>query len=53
MNHPSSCTINAIGAYFANGTLPEHGTVCEPDMPMFEYATELLLQASNSTGTSK
>ena len=38
MNHPSECTIKAIGEYFANGTLPEVGTVCDTDMTGFEYA---------------
>ncbi|PLB49313.1 alpha/beta-hydrolase [Aspergillus steynii IBT 23096] len=40
MNHPSECTIKAIGAYFANGTLPEHGTVCEPIQPAYELWEE-------------
>ena len=25
------CTAQAIRAYFVNGTLPEPGTVCQPD----------------------
>lgn len=36
MNHPSECTIKAIGDYFVNGTLPEQGTVCEPSQPAYE-----------------
>ncbi|THC94863.1 hypothetical protein EYZ11_005664 [Aspergillus tanneri] len=36
MNHPSECTIKAIGEYFANGTLPEQGMVCQPDMTGYE-----------------
>lgn len=28
---PSICTAKAVRAYFVNGTLPEEGTVCEPD----------------------
>lgn len=44
MNHPSECTIKAIGEYFANGTLPEHGAVCEPIQP----ATELWKEAQET-----
>jgi pimeloyl-ACP methyl ester carboxylesterase len=40
MNHPSACTIRAIHDYFNDGTLPEVGTVCEPDQPAFELALE-------------
>lgn len=50
MNHPSSCTIKAIGEYFANGTLPEHGTECEPDMKAFEYL-EQITAAAEGNGT--
>ncbi|KAF2009112.1 hypothetical protein BU24DRAFT_359054 [Aaosphaeria arxii CBS 175.79] len=32
---PSSCTSKYIADYFVNGTLPEPGTVCEPDAPLF------------------
>ena len=28
---PSGCTAKAVKAYFEEGTLPEEGTVCEPD----------------------
>ncbi|KAF7318130.1 Dimer-Tnp-hAT domain-containing protein [Mycena chlorophos] len=33
---PSSCTIRHIRSYFANGTLPEPGTVCPMDVPIFQ-----------------
>lgn len=36
MNHRSECTIKAIREYFANGTLPEHGTKCKPDQTAFD-----------------
>ncbi|KAF9885201.1 hypothetical protein FE257_000652 [Aspergillus nanangensis] len=49
MSHPSSCTIKAIGDYFANGTLPEIGTVCEPDQTAWEYSESLFAAASNSS----
>ncbi|KAF1969104.1 alpha/beta-hydrolase [Bimuria novae-zelandiae CBS 107.79] len=32
---PGQCAINAVRAYFNNGTLPEEGTVCEPDFDIF------------------
>ncbi|ORY71044.1 polyketide synthase 3 [Pseudomassariella vexata] len=31
----SACTMKAIADYFVNGTLPEPGTVCEVDAPLF------------------
>ncbi|KAL1836388.1 hypothetical protein VTJ49DRAFT_5226 [Mycothermus thermophilus] len=31
---PSVCTARAVMEYFNNGTLPEPGTVCEPDNPL-------------------
>ena len=34
--HPSLCTGHAIRAYFANGTLPEEGTECEPDVEAWD-----------------
>ncbi|KAL0575350.1 hypothetical protein V5O48_006629 [Marasmius crinis-equi] len=40
----SSCTVQAVAAYFANGTLPEEGTVCSLDKGLFAPASE------NSTG---
>ncbi|CAI6092075.1 unnamed protein product [Clonostachys chloroleuca] len=33
---PSSCTTRYLRAYFQNGTLPEPGTVCEPEYHFFE-----------------
>jgi TAP-like protein len=41
MSHPSSCTAKAVSAYFANGTMPESGTECDPDLPVFEYIESL------------
>ncbi|CAM1505166.1 Fc.00g108030.m01.CDS01 [Cosmosporella sp. VM-42] len=53
MNHPSNCTIKAIGEYFANGTLPEHGTRCKPNQPAFEIALAALkAQGAESDGDS-
>ncbi|KAM5349486.1 hypothetical protein ACJ41O_005991 [Fusarium nematophilum] len=34
-NHLSNCISEAIGNNFANGTLPELGTVCKPNMNSF------------------
>ncbi|KAK7442765.1 hypothetical protein VKT23_016012 [Stygiomarasmius scandens] len=31
----SSCISQHVAAYFSNGTLPEEGTVCQPDMQLF------------------
>lgn len=31
VSSPSLCTAKAVRAYFVNGTLPETGTVCEPE----------------------
>ncbi|EJT79105.1 hypothetical protein GGTG_04194 [Gaeumannomyces tritici R3-111a-1] len=31
----SACSEGAIGAYFSEGKLPTHGTVCKPDKPVF------------------
>ncbi|KAF2466229.1 uncharacterized protein BDR25DRAFT_359596 [Lindgomyces ingoldianus] len=28
---------------FANGTLPEHGTICEPDMKVFKFLKQILV----------
>ncbi|KAH8679398.1 Alpha/Beta hydrolase protein [Ilyonectria robusta] len=41
-SHASNCTLNAIADYFTEGTLPEIGTVCKPNMLAFEYAKYLL-----------
>ncbi|KII90700.1 hypothetical protein PLICRDRAFT_174079 [Plicaturopsis crispa FD-325 SS-3] len=35
---PSDCTAKAVGAYFANGTLPSEGTVCQPNVLPFNVA---------------
>ncbi|KAK7416622.1 hypothetical protein QQX98_005093 [Neonectria punicea] len=37
-SHASNCTLYAIAEYFIDGTLPEVGTVCKPNMLAFEYA---------------
>jgi hypothetical protein len=52
MNHPSACTIKAIHDYFNDGTLPEVGTVCEPDQPAFELALEAVSEVTGD-GNSK
>ena len=39
----STCTAEAIHAYFANGTLPALGTLCQTDTVIFE-------NPSNSSG---
>ncbi|KAK2765146.1 hypothetical protein FQN54_008845 [Arachnomyces sp. PD_36] len=38
MRHPSICTAKAVKAYFLNGTMPEGGTYCPPDVSAFEVA---------------
>lgn len=43
--HPSLCTAHAVRAYFADGTLPEEGTECEPDVAPFDLEYELLADA--------
>ncbi|KAL5355148.1 Alpha/Beta hydrolase protein [Aspergillus floccosus] len=53
MNHPSSCTIQAVREYFDDGKLPEHGTRCKPDKTAFEYLLELIGQAGNGTVTKR
>ncbi|KAF5357303.1 hypothetical protein D9758_005912 [Tetrapyrgos nigripes] len=35
INTNSTCTHQHVAAYFANGTLPEEGTVCSLDAPLF------------------
>jgi hypothetical protein len=32
---PSDCTNAVIANYFINGTLPEPGTVCQPNQELF------------------
>ncbi|KAJ4377477.1 hypothetical protein N0V83_000302 [Neocucurbitaria cava] len=51
MNHPSNCTIKAIHDYFNDGTLPEVGTVCEPNQPAYEIALEAAAAASGNNTT--
>ncbi|KAK0663367.1 Carboxylesterase B [Lasiodiplodia hormozganensis] len=34
LKQPSRCQKKAVQAYFADGTLPEPGTICEPDAPL-------------------
>jgi hypothetical protein len=36
--HPSICTARAVRAYFIDGTMPDEGTVCQPDVPAFQVA---------------
>lgn len=36
----SKCTEEYVRQYFFEGTLPEDGTECEPDLPAFAYAFE-------------
>ncbi|KAJ2970511.1 hypothetical protein NUW58_g9672 [Xylaria curta] len=38
IQHPSLCTARAIQNFFRNGTLPEHGTLCDPVAPPFTFA---------------
>jgi hypothetical protein len=53
MNHPSNCTIKAIHDYFNDGTLPEVGTVCEPNQSGFEVALAALEEAQGGNGIEK
>ncbi|KAL4966661.1 alpha/beta hydrolase [Aspergillus stella-maris] len=39
--HGSTCTINALRAYFQNGTLPEDGTRCEVDYAPFDASLNI------------
>lgn len=41
MSHPSLCTGHAIRRFFDDGTLPEEGTECEPDVRPFELPNPL------------
>lgn len=38
--HPSVCSGRAIRAYFEDGTVPEKGTECEPDVKAFDLPNE-------------
>lgn len=35
-SHPSLCTADAVRRYFDKGVLPEEGTVCAPDVDVFD-----------------
>lgn len=35
----SACTIKAVQQFFADGSLPDPDTVCEPDIPLFSNKT--------------
>ncbi|KAM0197786.1 hypothetical protein ACHAPI_004515 [Fusarium lateritium] len=37
LNHRSNCTESAIRNYFVDGQMPAVNTICEPDLPLFEY----------------
>ncbi|KAL3469561.1 TAP-like protein-domain-containing protein [Aspergillus californicus] len=39
LSMPSLCKAKAVRAYFANGTLPADGTICETDVPLFTKLT--------------
>ncbi|RAL01110.1 alpha/beta hydrolase [Aspergillus ibericus CBS 121593] len=39
LSMPSLCTAKAVRAYFANGTLPAEGTICQTDVPLFTNLT--------------
>ena len=43
LTQPSLCTGRAIREYFLNGVLPEAGTICAPDVPLFLNDTEWTL----------
>ena len=43
----SKCVATRLEEYFANGTLPERGTVCQADLPAF-YTEEELVAAVNA-----
>lgn len=38
IRHQSNCTIKAVQNYFINGTMPEVGTTCKPNLNAFEAA---------------
>ncbi|KAF5357280.1 hypothetical protein D9758_005918 [Tetrapyrgos nigripes] len=42
----STCTRQHIAAYFANGTLPEEGTVCSLDAPLFPTSANATVSES-------
>ena len=48
----SLCTTKSIRAYFVNGTLPQPGTVCDVDVPLFAGTAgwnEILQRLDNGT----
>ena len=47
----SLCTIGYSRAYFANGTLPAEGTVCQVDEGAFSAVSNSTSSNSNSTAT--
>jgi hypothetical protein len=52
LNVPSRCTVEKVSAYFDNGTLPEHGFVCETSAPPYSglwWADVLADLAGNQT----
>ncbi|KAJ7773944.1 TAP-like protein-domain-containing protein [Mycena metata] len=40
INAPSTCVYGYLRQYFVNGTLPEVGTVCTPDSPLFPSSAD-------------
>ncbi|KAI0832162.1 TAP-like protein-domain-containing protein [Hypoxylon sp. FL0890] len=53
---PSACTIRTTSAYWANGTLPPEGKVCELDAPLYSGITwaDVINQVyGNGTATAK
>ncbi|EMR67890.1 putative peptidase tripeptidyl-peptidase protein [Eutypa lata UCREL1] len=50
---PSLCTIQRTSAYWLHGTLPEPGTVCEVDAPLYSNVTwGDVIQAAAGNSTS-
>jgi hypothetical protein len=39
----SMCSQAAIAAYYLNGTIPEVGAICQPDVPLFDKSLAALL----------
>ncbi|KAI1139197.1 alpha/beta-hydrolase [Hypoxylon sp. FL0543] len=53
---PSACTLKITSAYFANGTLPPEGTVCELDAPLYsglDWIDVINKFYGNGTATAK
>ncbi|KAF4466572.1 Tripeptidyl aminopeptidase [Fusarium albosuccineum] len=38
--HPSNCTNEIVRRYFDDGEMPEVGTVCKPNLPVYEFLAE-------------